>query len=163
MKRAREVFDATDAALTRAYHSDLKRAGHRGHLAAALLKAQKASLRAKKYRGGILRGVASYSSLAYARKGEALAELCDILEAVTSSLVRSWGWKIDDGAAFAGQPAKWVLYVELPSGQVSFHNRHRLRGPDFPGEWDGARASVERICAFCDLVMEELVPASQLF
>lgn len=30
-----------------------------------------------------------------------------------------------------------VLYVNLPSGQVSFHAAERGPGPDYPASWDG--------------------------
>lgn len=148
--RAREVFEGSDAALTRTYNTDLRRAGETGRLAVALLKAQKASNRAKKYRGGPASG-GSYSALAYQRKNDALAELCELLMARTE---RTWGWKIDPRESHA----RWVLYVELPGhGQVSFHNIKRLQGPDYPREWDGERRSVERICSFCDTVMDSLM------
>ncbi len=47
--------------------------------------------------------------------------------------------------------------VDLPElGQCSFHSPERYAGPDYPGEWDGRRASEERILAFCQKVHDEL-------
>lgn len=158
--RARDIFDGSDAALTRAYNCDLRRAGERGALAVALLKAQKASFRAKRYRGGPTTGVRSYSTMAYENKAKALGELCALLES-RPELVPAWGWKLDPSQTHAA----WVLYVELPDkvGQVSFHNIARLRGPNFAGEWDKRHTSVERILQFCDSIMDSLTGAQATF
>lgn len=41
------------------------------------------------------------------------------------------------------------IYVDLPTGQVSFHNGARYDGPDYPGAWDGMPGqSADRICRF---------------
>ena len=115
------------------------------------MRAQKASTRAKKYRGGIS-GVGSFSDLAYQRKSECLIRLCECLlngagDCVAIVTIR-WGWKIDPL-----QPhAKWVLYIDLPNGQVSFHSTERFGGPDYPAEFDGAHASADRIISFCNFV-----------
>lgn len=146
--RAREVFDGDDAAVTRAYYAALGRRGPIGEFAANLMRAQKASARAKRYRGGIS-GVASFSDLAYQKKADSLIRLCEWLlkhEPVRPAL--RWGWKIDPLEAHA----KWVLYIDLPHGQVSFHSVERFGGPNYPAEYDGAHASAERIIAFCDFV-----------
>lgn len=158
--RAAEVFQGSDAAVTRAYHCDLKRAGDLGNIAVALLKAQKASNRAKRYRGGPSRGQ-SYSKMAYQRKQESLKELCQLLTFRGSDV--QWGWKLDPNAVATRQPAKWVIYVDLPGhGQVSFHNVERLTGPDYPGEWDGRHVSAQRICSFCDSIIDSLMPTPML-
>ena len=63
---------------------------------------------------------------------------------MVSSSVNSW---------MHGTFNKWVLYVDLPNiGQVSFHSPERLAGPDYDGEWDGARLSAERIIRFSQMV-----------
>ncbi len=153
--KAREVFDGSDAATTRAYYAALERRGPIGEFAANLMRAQKASTRAKRYRGGIS-GVASFSDLAYQKKTESLIRLCESLMKYGGIEVLKygggeplhWGWKIDPN-----QPhAKWVLYIDLPHGQVSFHSTERFGGPDYPAEFDGAHASAERIISFCDFV-----------
>ena len=152
---ARTIFDGDDAAKTRAYYCALERRGAIGEFAANLMRAQKASTRAKRYRGGIS-GVGSFSDLAYERKAECLIRLCDSLlkHAAGGSWgwrdTLRWGWKIDPRPR--DPRAKWVLYVDLPSGQVSFHSTERFGGPDYPAEFDGAHASAERIISFCDFV-----------
>ena len=60
------------------------------------------------------------------------------------------GWGRDEAQTFN----KWVLYVDLPEGQVSFHSPERYEGPDYPGQWDGRRLSEERIISFCQRVFE---------
>lgn len=109
-----------------------------------LFRAQKCSSRAKKYRGGI-RGIGSFRSIAYDRKGWSIEELCKAL-AAAPNLGISFGWKKDP--LMPG--AEWVLYVDLPEGQVSFHSVQRYLGPDYPGDWDKQHKSEERIIAFCD-------------
>ena len=147
--KAREIFEGNDAATTRAYYAALWRRGPIGEFAAHLMRAQKASTRAKRYRGGIA-GVGSFSDLAYQQKHDALIRLCSWLISLGGTIQPAirWGWKRDPLQAFA----KWVLYVDLPSGQVSFHSIERFGGPDYPAEFDGSHASAERIIAFCDFV-----------
>lgn len=48
-----------------------------------------------------------------------------------------------------------MLYVDLPNGQVSFHCPARLGGPNYPGEWDGQRASESKVIEFTDHVIEK--------
>jgi hypothetical protein len=48
-----------------------------------------------------------------------------------------------------GDPHHHILYVDLPTGQVSFHTGTRGEGPDYAGEWDGAKGTAaERVCRF---------------
>lgn len=50
---------------------------------------------------------------------------------------------------------RWVLYVDLPTGQVSFHAPERGAGPNYPGKWNGVRGvSGERIVCWC----QSLIP-----
>ena len=73
-----------------------------------------------------------------------------------SSLLRidpcglTWGWKPDPSQPYA----KFVVYVDLPNGQCSFHLVDRYAGPDYLGEWDGQQASEERIIEFCEMVLD---------
>jgi hypothetical protein len=102
----------------------------------------------KVYRGGPDRGSASYSDLAYDRKGETLKALCRTL--VEDSDGTRWGWGIDEKADFA----EHVLYVDTPAGQVSFHSTDRFDGPDYPNRWDGVRdISHVRILLWCDQLL----------
>lgn len=123
-------------------------AGEDGLLAALLFKAQKASKRAKRYRGGTetAAGYRSFRDMSYERKSDTLMRLAEFLE---ESGGESWGWGRDEAA---GQNP-WVLYVELPQGQVSFHSPHRGPGRDYGDKWDGQKVSEERILAFCEDVL----------
>jgi hypothetical protein len=161
---AREVFDGSDGAVTKAYYAELEKRGLRGKMAVALFRAQKCSTRAKKYRGGI-RGVGSFKSMAYDKKAWSLQELCKQLQH-GSVFMEKWGWKQDPNVVFGSEPS-WVLYVDLvfasdgiKFGQVSFHNPTRYEGPDYPGEWDGEHKSEERVIAFCDQIMATEVSPS---
>lgn len=142
--RAIDVFNGTDGDVTKACYADLQARGFLGELAVALFRAQKRSTAAKRYRGGRFRRAA------YDVKNWSLSEICRILIAHDHPCFE-WGWQMDD--ATPGYP--WVLYVDLPTGQVSFHSAERLSGPDYPRKWDGKRgASEARIVAFCDFVSD---------
>jgi hypothetical protein len=133
------AYYGSDAADTRAFLIRLESAGPSGPLAVDLFRAQKASTRAKKYRG-------ASKGRAYDRKGKALCRLCATL--ATTADVR-WGWRPDPKQFYA----PWVLYVDLPNGQVSFHSLDRGEGPDYPAEWDGQHASEQRILDYCEQVL----------
>jgi hypothetical protein len=147
---AREIFDGSDGAATREFYVNLERAGAIGIVAMNLFRAQKCSTRAKKYRGG-LRGVGSFRSLAYERKNWSIDNLALTLGKYGPDLGICFGWKQDPGKPLHGE-ASWVIYVDLPQGQVSFHSPKRFAGPDYPGEWDGRHESEARIIAFADTV-----------
>ena len=141
-----EIYRASNGAATKALYADLQAMRGLGPVAMNLFRAQKCSERAKKYRGGIP-GKGSYRDMAYERKNWSLEQLCAALK--TSSL--QWGWKKDPAQPFHS----WVLYVDLPTGQVSFHSRDRYAGPDYPGDWDGIRGiSPQRIILFCQRVLD---------
>jgi hypothetical protein len=140
--KAAEVFAQNDGAVTKAYYVDLAQRGAMGEIAVALFRCQKRSTAAKRYRGGRFRRAA------YDVKNWSLGELCRLLQEHALARGLRWGWKHDPTQSFHN----WVLYVDLPQGQVSFHTAGRLAGPDYPGDWDGKHASAERIMAFCDTV-----------
>jgi hypothetical protein len=148
--KAFDVFAGSDGALTRAYYARLLERGNPGIVAMNLFCAQKCSTRAKKYHGG-LPGKGSYSKMAYERKNFSLQELCKALFEHGPEVGITFGWKKDPSQDFAS----WVLYVDLPNGQVSFHCTVRYEGPDYPGDWDEQRASEIRILAFCDSVFQQ--------
>jgi hypothetical protein len=151
---ALEVYQGSNGNVTLRYYAALEKLGIAGLVAVNLFRAQKCSARAKVYRGGI-RGRGSFRGMAYDRKSWAMGELCRAL-ALANDV--PYGWKRDSAVLFGERPS-WVLYVDLPEGQVSFHARERGKGPDYAGEWDGAEgASVERILAHCD----RLLPAGIL-
>lgn len=144
------VYEGSDGDKTKALYQWLETFGPIGIVALNLFRACKNSSRAKKYRGGI-RGQGSYKSMAYDRKQWAIDNLTRVLAEHAGALGIGWGWGVD--ASTPGYHA--VLYVDLPTGQVSFHSPHRTSGPDYAGEWDGIRgASPQRICTFCARIQE---------
>lgn len=147
---AQQIYDGSDGAATKAFYAELlqKAPGGLGNIAVNLFRAHKCSARAKVYRGGI-RGKGSFRGMAYDRKRWSMEELCKTLTASAAALSISWGWKEDPDEAYAS----WVLYVDLPQGQASFHSPSRMAGPDYKGDWDGLHLSGERIIAFCDSIL----------
>lgn len=173
MDTAQHIFEQRDGEVTKAYYAVLCACGVMGELAVALFRAQKTSERAKSYRRS------SSRRASYEVKNWSLGEVCRILSKMadcddcqgTGNFYRNdvdgdflpcdtcqgkgtqqtlrWGWKHDPKTP----GYEWVLYVDLPSGQVSFHSAIRLSGPDYHGEYDGQKLSRQRILAFCDAVL----------
>lgn len=143
------VYEGSDGDATKALYTRLEERGAIGIVAANLFRAQKNSERAKVYRGG-RRGQGSYRGMAYDRKQWAMDNLARILGEHATVLDLRWGWGIDPT-----QPRhNAVLYVDLPTGQVSFHTEGRGEGPDYPGEWDGIPGkSPDRILRFTARVL----------
>jgi hypothetical protein len=148
MINAAEVYAGSDGELTTRFYGELEKMGPVGVVAMNLFRAQKCSSRAKAYRGGIP-GKGSYRGMAYDRKNWSMQNLCKVLNRESVLLGIVWGWKQDPNQEFHN----WVLYVDLPEGQVSFHAGQRMEGPEYAGEWDGRHLSAERIIAFCEHVM----------
>jgi len=146
------IYDGSDGDATTGLYRQLEARGAIGVVALNLFRAQKASARAKVYRGGVP-GKGSYRTLAYERKQWSLNFLCTTLEAHGDALALRWGW-LFEGSHTGGFP--WVLYVELPTGQVSFHAPARGVGPLYGGTWDGVHlASAGRICRWVATVLAE--------
>lgn len=141
------VYAGSDGDATKALFTRLETCGPLGIVAVNLFRAHKASARAKVYRGGI-RGQGSFKRMAYERKQWAMDNLDVALRERDHGL--AWGWKED-----AKEPVhRWVLFVETPTGQVSFHTEFRGAGPDFSGEWDGVRdQGSTRICQWIALLL----------
>lgn len=136
------IFHGSDGNATTALYKKLAEFGPAGDIAAHIFRAVKTSLRAKVYRGGVA-GEGSYKSMAYGRKEWSIEQMCKGLVDHGAALGMVWGWAIDEE-----QPVhRHLLYVELPTGQISFHTIARDAGPDFPGRWDGVRgAGPVRVC-----------------
>lgn len=132
------VYAGSNGDATKALYAELQKLGPVGEVAVNVFRAHKTSGRAKDYRGGI-RGQGSYKSMAYDRKNWSMANLCQIMAAHGQELGIAWGWGVDKEQLGRGSPHHHVLYIELPTGQVSFHAEYRGQGPDFPGEWDGVK------------------------
>lgn len=121
------TYRGSDGDATRALYRQLEACGPAGVVGVELFRAQKSSERAKVYRGRRFRGAA------YDRKGWALDNLCAALTKHAGALGLAWGWGEDTKA-----PAyRHVLYVDLPTGQISFHAGTRGAGPDYAQGWDG--------------------------
>ena len=133
---AAQAFATNNGADTTAYTRRLLKADN---VAAALFRAQKSSANAKTYSR-------ENRERTYDRKRDALGQLCGALK--SSSL--TWGWKEDPDESYA----HWVLYVDLPNGQVSFHSPSRTQGPDYSGDWDGMHESRVRILEYCDKILD---------
>ncbi len=132
----RRIYEGSDGEATKELYRLLEQLGDVGTVAVNLFRAQKASARAKVYRGG------GYRHKAYDKKNWSLKNLCNALEHCAAKLGIEWGWKIDPAQEYHN----WVLYVDLPTGQVSFHAESRLCDKDYDGEWDGRTGvSAQRI------------------
>jgi hypothetical protein len=125
------IFEGSDGDATRALYGRLEGHGPIGQVTLNLFRACKTSQRGKVYRGRRYRGAA------YDTKEWSMGLLCAHLSdhAGAAIGISSWGWGEDPE-----QPVhRHVLYIDLPTGQVSFHTGQRLAGPDYPGAWDGIR------------------------
>ena len=123
-----------------------------GQLLAALRDAQEANDRAKdraadglrrrEYNDGSRYSGANYYRSRRARDHDYYEKRIAISNAVklaTEAGVK-FGWRRD------GSLVPWVVYFEVPTGQVSFHDSTRGEGSDYDQPWDGVRnASGERI------------------
>jgi hypothetical protein len=143
MNSAKEIFNQQNGDVTKGYYAEMNKKGLPGQLAVALFRSQKRSTAAKKY------GRSRFRRDAYDVKNWSISEVCRILGTMQAfESAPQWGWKRDPNTP----GYEWVLYVDLPTGQCSFHTADRLNGPDYAGEWDGVGMSEERICRYCDLV-----------
>lgn len=127
-----KVYDGSSGDATSALYQELEQFGPAGTVAVNIFRACKASERAKGYGR-------KYKGAAYDKKDWSISNLVEALVNHAEALNIRWGWREDPKQEFH----KWVLYVDLPTGQVSFHLATRYRGPDYTDEWDGAPT---RIC-----------------
>lgn len=128
-----QVYNGRDGDATKRLYAELEKCGPAGVVAVNLLRASKTSEAAKRYRGGDKHG--SYRSQAYSRKQWSMENLARELTAHAEALGITWGWAQDPKQEYHS----WVLYIELPMGQVSFHTGARGVGPDYAKPWDGMR------------------------
>lgn len=143
------IYRGSDGEATKRLYERLARIGPAGEVALQLFRAQKASERAKLYRGG-LRGRGSFRSMAYQRKQWAMDNLAQVLLTHGANLGIDWGWSVDEQQDYHST----VLYVDIPCGQVSFHTAHRGQGPEYLGKWDGIRGvGPERICRYATALL----------
>jgi hypothetical protein len=144
---AYEIFEGSDGEATKALYARLETYGPLGIVALNLFRAVKCSTRAKGYRRR------AHRSSAYDRKQWSMDNLCQALADHAARLTIRHGWKQDPAQEFHN----WVLYVDLPTGQVSFHAAARGLGPDYPGDWDRVKdASAQRIVAWVQRILSHL-------
>lgn len=141
-----DAFFGSDADKTRDLYLRLVDRGPIGAIAVDLLRAMKASSRAKQYRGRSVR-------LAYDKKSWAVSELCKSLELLAGDIGIRWGWGKD---RTVDQGFDDVIYIDLPGcGQISFHSPTRGSGPDYPDAWDGVRGvGIPRVIRFAHAILE---------
>lgn len=148
---AMAIYDGSDGEATKGLYVRLEALGTAGIVAMNLFRAHKASARAKVYRGGDKNG--SWKSQAYQRKAWSLDNLAKALVDRADELAVVWGWGEDD----AQEINRDVLYVDLPTGQVSFHTQGRGVGPAYPAKWDGAiKQGQSRICRWIERLFKEV-------
>lgn len=154
------AFFGSDADVTRALYLRMLERGPIGAIAVNLLRAMKASSRAKEYRGRDGARGPSYRRLAYDKKSWAVSELCSALDVLGTDLGIRWGWG-KDHSVYQGHDD--VLYISLPGcGQVSFHSPYRGSGPDYPDAWDGQRGrGIPRVIRFAIAVLDTGEPPKQ--
>lgn len=134
------IYEGSNGDATKAMYERLTALGPVGVVAVNLFRAQKTSSRAKVYRGRRFKGAA------YDTKQWSMSNLARSLTEHAESLGVAWGWQEDPEQAFH----KIVLYIDIPTGQVSFHTDVRGVGPDYHGRWDGIRGvGASRIIAWC--------------
>lgn len=141
MTTAQTVFDTSNGAVTQRYYDQLLQRGMRGVVALNLLRALKASKRAKVYSP-------QWRKIAYEKKKWSMSILANTLTQHAADLGVVWGWGRDKYA----RGYTHVLYVDLPTGQASFHSPERFKGPDYVGEWSREPA-IRSVLRFCDAVM----------
>lgn len=148
----RRVFEGNNGDDTKALYALLDGLGPHGMLCTALFRAQKRSERAKQYQKA--RGARRYAGAAYDVKQWSLQEVCRIMALHPEALQLPYGWKQDHTTRF-GERSSWVLYVDTPHGQASFHAPSRCYGPEYVGEWVKGEGSREAILRYCECVLRE--------
>ena len=143
--RVARIYEGSNGEATRGLYDELQALGPIGFVALNLFRACKTSERAKAYRRR------AHSAEAYQRKQWSMDNLAGSLLEHGTTLGIAWGWGLDEK-----QPLhRFVLYVDLPTGQVSFHTEHRGVGPDYAKQWDGAPgAGAARICSWVAHLLE---------
>lgn len=139
---ARTIFYQQNGDVTKAYYKTMSEKGYHGLLAVALFRAQKRSTAAKRYKRG------RFARDTYDVKNWSLDQACMVLSSHEFGF--PWGGARD--VHTPGYPH--VLYVDLPTGQCSFHSPERGKGPDYHGKWRPGAGSESNILEFCDSVWE---------
>lgn len=150
---AASVFNQQNGDVTKSYYKTMGEKGFKGLLAVALFRAQKRSTAAKKYQS---KG-RGYRQDAYDVKNWSIEQVCAVM--ASHDFGFTWGW----GRDLKTPNFTWVLYVDLPTGQCSFHSSERGKGPDYLGKWTPGAGSLSNILEFCDSVWDpEYVPTPEV-
>lgn len=144
------VYEGSNGDATRELYKFLEQLGPKGVIAVNIFRAHKTSSRAKIYRG-------RYKGAGYDTKQWSLDNLEKMLRLHGEALGIKWGWAKDKNVH---EMHSDVLYVDLPTGQVSWHNavNGHERTPVYDGKWDGIRGEGHiRIAKFIEqIIMEEV-------
>ena len=134
-KSVHEIYYGSDGGATRRLMTRLEKTGQRGRIAAQLFRAQKASSRAKVYRGGIRDewgGVIRYKDLAYEKKEKELIGLTrGVLKADSQGL--RWGWKPDPPHGVTPNSSYTPIYR---TDRLASIRRSDTLVLIYEGEWD---------------------------
>lgn len=146
LDRVKAVWEGRSGDATRELYVELTMRGPIGELVVNLFRANKNSTRAKEYRGRRAKGAA------YDAKQWAVGNLETLLGKHGAELGIAWGWKEDPEQELHN----WVIYIDLPTGQASFHQGHRGAGPDYLGDWDRSPpgSSGERIILLAAMLLD---------
>lgn len=145
-----EAFESRNPSVTVAFQSSLLSRGVAGQLAFGVFRAQKRSTVAKGQRRG------KYRRGCYDGKNEALKYVDSLMQIHARNLGLTWGWGIDRSQEYHSS----VLYVDLPTGQCSFHSESSVSTTVYRGNWDRKSNSRDAILAYCDEVL--LLPVVNL-
>jgi hypothetical protein len=138
------TYQGSNGDATKALYGRLEALGPVGTIALNLFRAAKCSERAKEYSR-------RFKGEAYGRKQWSLGNLDAALTQHAQALGITWGWKRDPAQALHC----WVLYVDIPTGQVSFHTAARSSQKEYAGEWSGLGGGPFRIVNWCDRLLGE--------
>ncbi len=130
--------------ITSGVYQALQAHGTLGYVALNLFRASQCNLDVKQTTGRRL------SREAYERKIWSISLLAETLKQHADKLHLQWGWSVDE----AEPRFKHILFVELPTGQVSFNTDKRSLGPKLKANLDGQKGqSGVRICEFVTQIL----------
>ncbi len=142
------IYMGSNGDATRDLYRYLEKLGPKGFIAVNLFRAHKTSGRAKQYRG-------RHKGAGYDTKQWSIGNLHTLLTKHGEAFGIRWGWA-KDGKVH--EMHSDVFYVELPTGQVSFHcvANGQERMPRYAGKWDGVQGEGHiRIVKFIEQIIME--------
>lgn len=150
-----DVYNSSEADLTRAYYALLERHGIVGNIATHVFRATKCSKQIAKHKHE-----PQYRIGAIERKEYAINSLTTLLWQHRFKIGYQWGWDIDH----TNKEAPNVLYLTLPTGTIAFHSPNMPRGrfrkelqiaASVPAEYVGRYGDLRamRVFRFCDRIV----------